>query len=581
MRARWVSVLSSRVHWRDSVRLRAASAARSARAAAWRAGSASAACTRCSAAACSRASSPRAARSTLASCSWWPRPARSTRACCRSAIREASTSAAWSAAVGLPGQFGQGRGDREPGRLREARRVGLQQGAVVVGDAPPPRVRVDLGEREDDGVDALAGGDQEGRAPAATAGRTRRPRTAGRWPWSTASSATVVWAGSRPPTPGVSSRLRYCSSGAGWVTSMRRAWCSPVAHAVRSVISTGSPAPGSQARAAYGPGHELQVGGGGDGGVDRGQAGYAEQRVDQGALAAFGFADDHDAGADQPAAAQVGQFGAGVGVGGAQVGEGVADRGVEHGGQLGAERRAGSGPVGAHRRTWLGEQVEAAVGDLGDAGLGGAGAGDRVRPATGWRRSSRRRPVRRRRPAAAAGSSGGRRRWPGGSARPPSRRAAARCRRRPAGRRRAAAAGGRRGRAAAAWTASRSRSRSGSVAGVPGEAVQPGQRPAGLDRVGAPAGTSVRRVLPQPGQAGRGAQPADQVAGAQPRVGGELGEGETDAVQVEAGPAAVRAAPGPDRGGPGAEQVGRGEQQPQLVGGQAGQLRAGRRRRRR
>jgi hypothetical protein len=90
----------------------------------------------------------------------------------------------------------------------------------------------------------------------------------------------------------------------------------------------------------HGPvaGHEPQVGGGGDGRVDRGQARHPEQRVDQRTLAAFGFADHHDLGADQVTAAQVGQFGAGVRVGGTHVRDGVAHRRVQQRGQVGHRR---------------------------------------------------------------------------------------------------------------------------------------------------------------------------------------------------------------------------------------------------
>ena len=160
-RARWVSVFSASDHCRDSVRLRAARAARSSRARAISAGSGSVAFIRSPMAWSRRMSSLRTARSTLAWRSRWPLPARSISACCSSATRDSLTSSV-AASPGMVRDSSARRGrDREPGRRAEAGGVRLQLGPVVGQDGAPARVGVDLGQREHHDVDPFAGLDEE------------------------------------------------------------------------------------------------------------------------------------------------------------------------------------------------------------------------------------------------------------------------------------------------------------------------------------------------------------------------------------------------------------------------------------
>ena len=178
-------------------------------------------------------------------------------------------------------QFGEPGGHREPGRVGEPGCVRAQQGPVVVGDAPPPRVRVHLGQREHHRVDAFAGGDQERQLRL----RQRRGGVGDEQQRGGPFDGVQRDRGVRrvePADAGGVEQADVLQQRRGWVTSMRRGPAFPgrPGRQVPRSTSTGSPAPGTRSPRG-GPGREVQVRVGGHGRVDRGQAGHPEQRVDQ------------------------------------------------------------------------------------------------------------------------------------------------------------------------------------------------------------------------------------------------------------------------------------------------------------
>ena len=186
--------------------------------------------------------------------------------------------------------------------------------------------------------------------------------------------------------------------------------------------------------------------------------------------------------------------------------------------------------------------------DLRDPGLGRSGAGHRVHPPPVRRLQRRVGQLGGAGVAAAAGSSGRRRRWPAGSAPAPTPPASAPRRWPPAAPPPAAAAGGTRVRAAAARRASRRASRSS------GSPVCPARRSSRASAQPALIASERQRnvcsrVCRSRGNPDACDQPADQLAGAQLRVGGELRDGEADAVQVEQAQQPLPVL-GADRGGP-------------------------------
>jgi hypothetical protein len=260
------------------------------------------------------------------------------------------------------GQLGEPGRHREPGRGPESGRVRLQLAAVVGEDGAPARVGVGLGEREQHEVDPLAGLDEE--LQLGLGERRRRvddeQQRGGAFHRVERDLGVqrVQAADARSVDQGqvLQQRRRVLhldvARGAQPVGQPAEDGA-PVAQVAVAERHRVFPARHVRAGAVRGGVGELQVRRGGDRRVDRGQAGHADEHVDQRAFPAFGLTDDDDRGPLQLAAADHVDVGRHVRVDLAQEREPAVDRAAHQllrgrvplgGAAVGARLR-----VGAHR----------------------------------------------------------------------------------------------------------------------------------------------------------------------------------------------------------------------------------------